>query len=130
MRLVELLKRVEGSEPVATFLGAKRRTNNLMMSSEDEVRKFCKKNVKTFYHYHGGCVVGSVVDKDYKVFGVEGLRVVDGSTLLELPGTNPMATLLMLGRYQGIKILEERKSNHIYDKSNPQELQSYLINYT
>ncbi|KAF9626201.1 hypothetical protein IFM89_031328 [Coptis chinensis] len=55
-----------------------------------------------------GTNVGSVVDKDYKVFGVEGLRVVDASALSDLLSTSPMGTLLMLGRYQGIKMLRER----------------------
>jgi choline dehydrogenase-like flavoprotein len=49
------------------------------------------------------------VDEEYKVNGVKRLRVVDGSTFEESPGTNPMATVLMLGRYQGIKILKERE---------------------
>jgi choline dehydrogenase len=38
------------------------------------------------------------VDRDYKVVGVDALRVIDGSTFLRLPGTNPQATVMMLGR--------------------------------
>lgn len=106
VKMSKLLERIAGSHSIATFL-EKENKNNLM-SSEEELRKSCKKNVRTFYHYHGGCTVGSVVDKDYRVYGVQGLRVVDGSTFLESPGTNPMATLLMLGRYQGIRILTEK----------------------
>ncbi|PON58331.1 Long-chain-alcohol oxidase [Parasponia andersonii] len=110
IRLAKLLQRVERSQSIAMFLGRQKHKNNvLVMTSEDEWRKFCKENVRTFYHYHGGCLVGSVVDRDYKVHGVKGLRVVDGSTFSQSPGTNPMATLLMLGRYQGKKILEEGK---------------------
>ncbi|KAL4361448.1 hypothetical protein GQ457_04G011090 [Hibiscus cannabinus] len=104
--MVQLLERVARSHPVAFYLGVKRQSN--LMTSTDEQRKFCKENVKTYYHYHGGCTVGSVVDSEYKVYGVTGLRVVDGSTFRESPGTNPMATLMMLGRYQGLKILRER----------------------
>jgi fatty acid omega-hydroxy dehydrogenase len=62
------------------------------------VEQFCRDTVITIWHYHGGCQVGKVVDQDYRVFGVEGLRVVDGSTLLRSPGTNPQATILMMGR--------------------------------
>ncbi|KAG6654277.1 hypothetical protein I3843_05G123400 [Carya illinoinensis] len=107
VKMSKLLERVAGSHSIATFLEEENKDN--LMSSEEELRKSCKKNVRTFYHYHGGCTVGSVVDKDYRVYGVQGLRVVDGSTFLESPGTNPMATLLMLGRYQGIRILKERE---------------------
>ncbi|XVE53224.1 hypothetical protein DITRI_Ditri02bG0187000 [Diplodiscus trichospermus] len=107
VNMVHLLEKVAKSQSVAFFLGIKHQDN--LMTSTDEQRKFCKDNVRTYFHYHGGCTVGSVVDNDYKVYGVKGLRVVDGSTFLESPGTNPMATLLMLGRYQGIKILKERE---------------------
>jgi choline dehydrogenase len=52
----------------------------------------------TIWHYHGGCQVGRVVDNDYKVLGVDALRVIDGSTFNYSPGANPQATLMMLGR--------------------------------
>ncbi|CAN6580746.1 unnamed protein product [Malus baccata var. baccata] len=61
--------------------------------------QFCKDSVMTIWHYHGGCQVGRVVDHDYKVLGVDALRVIDGSTFNYSPGTNPQATVMMLGRY-------------------------------
>ncbi|KAH9773931.1 GMC OxRdtase N domain-containing protein [Citrus sinensis] len=112
VKMVRLLHKVTKSESVSLFLGIKSKPQENLMpraSSDKELRKLCKNNVRTCYHYHGGCAVGSVVGEDYRVYGVEGLRVIDGSTFRESPGTNPMATLLMLGRYQGIKILEQRK---------------------
>ncbi|KAG6499949.1 hypothetical protein ZIOFF_039763 [Zingiber officinale] len=66
--------------------------------------QFCKDLVLTFWHFHGGCEVGKVVDNEYRVIGVAGLRVIDGSTFSFSPGTNPQATLMMLGRYMGILI--------------------------
>lgn len=62
------------------------------------LEQFCKDTVITIWHYHGGCHVGKVVGPDYRVLGIHRLRVVDGSTLTESPGTNPQATLLMMGR--------------------------------
>ncbi|KAM7268967.1 hypothetical protein ACFE04_024464 [Oxalis oulophora] len=109
-KMVELLEHVTRSQSVSMFLGNVPKSS--LVSSPDELRKTCKNNVRTYYHNHGGCLVESVVDKDYKVYGVQGLRVIDGSTFNESPGTNPMATLLMLGRYQGIKILDERNHDH------------------
>ncbi|CAN1187818.1 (R)-mandelonitrile lyase-like [Linum perenne] len=107
VKMVTLANSVVQSRPVKMFMGNEALETNIT-SNPDELRSYCRRNVRTYYHYHGGCVVGSVVDADYRVVGVEGLRVVDGSTFLESPGTNPMATVLMLGRYQGIKILGER----------------------
>ncbi|KAK9049491.1 hypothetical protein SSX86_031543 [Deinandra increscens subsp. villosa] len=73
-----------------------------------DLEQYCKDTVMTIWHYHGGCQVDRVVDHDYKVIGVGALRVVDSSTLLSSPGTNPQATMMMLGRYMGIKMLGER----------------------
>ncbi|KAK9697095.1 hypothetical protein RND81_08G014800 [Saponaria officinalis] len=79
-------------------------SNDLLMG------EFCRRTVSTIWHYHGGCVVGKVVDGDLRVIGINGLRVVDGSILTVSPGTNPQATVLMLGRYMGMKMMSERTS--------------------
>jgi choline dehydrogenase-like flavoprotein len=60
--------------------------------------QYCRETVMTIWHYHGGCHVGAVVDDNYRVFGVQGLRVIDSSTFRYSPGTNPQATVMMLGR--------------------------------
>ncbi|CAN0923643.1 Protein HOTHEAD [Linum grandiflorum] len=111
MEMTKLLNKVASSRAVLSFPGIVAQGN--LTNNPDELRSFCRSNVRTFFHYHGGCGVGSVVDQDYRVVGVDSLRVVDGSTFLESPGTNPMATVLMLGRYQGIKILAERENSWI-----------------
>ncbi|KAL6900873.1 hypothetical protein ACP4OV_005549 [Aristida adscensionis] len=72
------------------------------------LEQFCRDTVTTIWHYHGGCHVGKVVDKHYRVIGISGLRVVDGSTLFRSPGTNPQATVLMMGRYMGVTIIRKR----------------------
>ncbi|KAK2983809.1 hypothetical protein RJ640_008485 [Escallonia rubra] len=74
----------------------------------ESLEQFCKDTVITIWHYHGGCHVGKVVSPDYKVLGVNRLRVIDGSTFTDSPGTNPQATVMMMGRYMGVKILRER----------------------
>ncbi|KAL2903950.1 (R)-mandelonitrile lyase-like [Bienertia sinuspersici] len=106
VKIHELVMQVSMSDSVSIYLGNER--SRFEKLGKEESKEYCKKNVSTFYHYHGGCVVGEVVDKDYRVYGIKGLRVMDGSTLVETPGTNPMATLMMLGRYQGLKIVGER----------------------
>ncbi|CAH9097908.1 unnamed protein product [Cuscuta europaea] len=79
------------------------------VSATVSLEQFCIDTVMTIWHYHGGCQVHKVVDKDYKVIGVKALRVVDGSTFVNSPGTNPQATVMMLGRYMGRRILDERQ---------------------
>ena len=69
------------------------------LTDTPSVETFCRETVATFWHYHGGCLVGKVVDGDLRVKGINALRVVDGSVFTFSPGTNPQATLMMLGRY-------------------------------
>ncbi|KAM7489778.1 hypothetical protein LguiB_027262 [Lonicera macranthoides] len=78
---------------------------------DEAMGEYCRKTLTTIYHYHGGCLAQKVVDSHLKVFGINALRVVDGSTFIVTPGTNPQATVMMFGRYIGVKILEERKPN-------------------
>ncbi|XP_024982882.1 protein HOTHEAD-like [Cynara cardunculus var. scolymus] len=77
------------------------------------MEQFCKDTVRTIWHFHGGCQIGKVVDDDYKVIGVDTLRVIDGSTLLSAP-----ANLLMLGRYMGHTILAQRLATEKYESGS------------
>ncbi|KAL8538192.1 hypothetical protein ACS0TY_000234 [Phlomoides rotata] len=86
---------------------SKNRRRKHRITGVDSWEQFCIDTMITVYHYHGGCQVGRVVDQDYRVMGVESLRVIDGSTFINSPGTNPQATLMMLGRYMGQKILQQ-----------------------
>lgn len=77
------------------FVGAALPVNQ---SSDAQMAEFCHLTVSTIWHYHGGCIVGKVVDTDHRVIGIDALRVVDGSIFSVSPGTNPQATVMMLGR--------------------------------
>ncbi|KAG8381401.1 hypothetical protein BUALT_Bualt06G0118300 [Buddleja alternifolia] len=65
------------------------------MNATYSMKQFSIDTVMTIWHYHGGCQVGRVVDPDYRVIGVDALRVIDGSTFQfhNSPGTNPQATV-------------------------------------
>jgi cholesterol oxidase len=57
--------------------------------------------VPTTAHILGGCCMGAsadqgVIDRDHKVFGYEGLFVVDGSAVSANPGVNPSLTITAL----------------------------------
>lgn len=109
---MEMLKKVVESPSLSRFRSENSSFNSLMelmlsipmnlrkkhANATHSLEQFCIDTVMTIWHYHGGCHVGSVVDRDYKVVGVDSLRVVDGSTFHESPGTNPQATVMMLGR--------------------------------
>ncbi|KAG5403950.1 hypothetical protein IGI04_010069 [Brassica rapa subsp. trilocularis] len=100
-----------GRELLNRMLGLPTNLRPRHVTSVFNLRQFCIDTVMSVWHYHGGCQVGRVVDKDYKVLGIDALRVIDGSTFLKSPGTNPQATVMMLGRYMGQKILRERNAS-------------------
>jgi cholesterol oxidase len=57
--------------------------------------------VPTTAHILGGCCMGAsaedgVIDRDHRVFGYEGLWVIDGSAISANPGVNPSLTITAL----------------------------------
>lgn len=60
-------------------------------------------------HFVGGCAVGSVLDKDLRVRGVSGLRVVDASAIPSMiVSGGPMASVYMLAEYAAEKLIPRR----------------------
>ncbi|XP_021808878.1 (R)-mandelonitrile lyase 1-like isoform X1 [Prunus avium] len=69
---------------------------------------FCRDNAASYWHYHGGSLVTKVLDGSFRVMGIKGLRVADASTFPYEPNSHPLGFYLMLGRYVGLQILQER----------------------
>jgi choline dehydrogenase len=59
--------------------------------SEEALRGFIARNTVTVYHPVGTCAIGSVVDPELSVMGLEGLRVVDASVMPMVPRGNTNA---------------------------------------
>ncbi|KAI3775111.1 hypothetical protein L1987_49679 [Smallanthus sonchifolius] len=123
VRGIRIVKKLVRSKPFLNFTKCNKQTVDKLLNMSvtaninmiprhandaKSLKRFCKDTVISIWHYHGGCHVGRVVNTDYKVIGVHRLRVIDGSTFHESPGTNPQATVMMLGRYMGVKILRDR----------------------
>ena len=51
----------------------------------------------TVYHLTSTCRIGSVVDPELRVYGVDGLRVADASVMPDIVGGNTNATTIMIG---------------------------------
>ncbi|KAL4902786.1 hypothetical protein BDW74DRAFT_169358 [Aspergillus multicolor] len=70
--------------------------------SDEEILQFIKQNVMTLWHPSATCKMGTsqdpgaVVDSKARVFGVNGLRVVDASAFPFLPPGHPQSTVYML----------------------------------
>jgi choline dehydrogenase len=66
-----------------------------------EKESFIRKNVASGLHFVGTCSAGhneqcAVVDREFRVFGVDRLRVVDGSVIPDVTGVNTQASILTL----------------------------------
>lgn len=74
------------------------------VKSDAEILDIIKRSYNTVYHGASTCRMGkrgdkeAVVDPQGRVFGVEGLRVVDASVFPLLPPGHPMATVCMSSR--------------------------------
>src|SRR6202041_511274 len=69
---------------------------------DDDIRKVLRARVDTVYHPVGTCKMGTgdplaVVDPKLRVYGLEGLRVVDASVMPTLIGGNTNAPTIMIG---------------------------------
>jgi choline dehydrogenase len=64
--------------------------------SEADIMDFVERRAHTLYHPVGTCAMGSVVDDELRVIGLEGLRVVDASVMPTIPRGNTNAPTLMV----------------------------------
>lgn len=47
-------------------------------TNNSSLEELCRSTVTTWWHYHGGCLVGKVVDGDFRVTGINGDFQVTG----------------------------------------------------
>ncbi len=72
------------------------------VETDDAIRNVLRERVDTVYHPVGSCKMGvndsmAVVDPRLKVYGLEGLRIVDASVMPTLIGGNTNAPTIMIG---------------------------------
>lgn len=71
------------------------------VSTDDEILAQVKKSLTTVWHASCTCKMGAaddegaVLDSKARVYGVEGLRVVDASSFPTLPPGHPQSTVCM-----------------------------------
>jgi choline dehydrogenase-like flavoprotein len=64
--------------------------------SDADILEFARRNTRTIFHPVGTCAMGTVVDSELRVHGVEQLRVVDASVMPTVPRGNTNAPTIMV----------------------------------
>ena len=64
--------------------------------SEKDIMDWVERASQTVYHPTSTCAMGSVVDPELRVYGVEGLRVVDASVMPKITRANTNAATIMI----------------------------------
>ena len=61
-----------------------------------DILEFVRRAGRTIFHPVGTCAMGTVVDAELRVLGVEGLRVADASVMPTIPRGNTNAPTIMI----------------------------------
>ncbi len=64
--------------------------------SEADILDFLRRTSHTVWHPVGTCAMGTVVDDQLRVHGLEGLRVIDASVIPRIPNANTNAPTIMV----------------------------------
>ena len=64
--------------------------------SDEDLLEFVRRVGQTVYHPTSSCAIGSVVDAELRVYGIEGLRVVDASVMPSITRANTYAPTIMI----------------------------------
>lgn len=101
VRAVELMREIAAKAPLAKLLGAEIAPGAEARGREQIVAGL-RRHVTTGHHPVSTCRIGAdgdpgaVLDGEFRVRGVDGLRVVDASAFPDQISANPSATVIML----------------------------------
>jgi choline dehydrogenase len=94
--------------------------------SDEALVAYVREVCDTVYHPVGTCKMGidsmAVVDPELRVYGVEGLRVVDASIMPTITTGNTNAPTIMIAEKTADLIKAERSSQSVPNKLNVQNL--------
>jgi choline dehydrogenase len=86
--------------------------------TDDAILRYARQTAMTTHHPCGTCRIGTVVDAELRVLGMEGLRVADASVFPRIPRANTNAATIMVGE-KAADLLKLREGVLICDVSKP-----------
>lgn len=97
----EIVREVANKTPLDKYRGPEIQPG-LNIKSREDIDNYIRQTAWTVHHPLGTCKMGlksdkmAVVDEELRVFGVDGLRVVDASVMPDMPGGNINAPVIMM----------------------------------
>ena len=64
--------------------------------SDEDLMAFARREGMTVFHPTSSCAMGSVVDSELRVYGIDGLRVADASVMPQITRANTNAATIMI----------------------------------
>ena len=108
---VQQSRQIMEQASIAAFIKREHIGDGSRVMTRDEYVKFVRSYGRTSYHPVGTCAMGttddSVVSPRLKVYGLEGLRVVDSSIMPRLISANTQAPTIMIAEKAVDMILED-----------------------
>jgi choline dehydrogenase-like flavoprotein len=96
----KILRSIVATAPFAPIMASELAPGSTQVQSDAEIDAFIRQTLDTVYHPVGTCRMGkdenAVVGLDFRVRGVDGLRVVDASVFPDLTGGNINAVVMMV----------------------------------
>jgi choline dehydrogenase-like flavoprotein len=85
--------------------------------SDEEIMEFVRRAGQSVYHPTSTCAIGAVVDPQLRVYGIDGLRVVDASVMPTVTRANTNAATIMIAE-KAADLIGERSLETTYAEEN------------
>jgi choline dehydrogenase len=84
--------------------------------SDEQLLAFVRRAAQTVYHPTSTCAIGSVVDPELRVYGIESLRVADASVMPTITRGNTNAATIMIAEKAADLIRERAPDRHLVEE--------------
>jgi choline dehydrogenase len=112
---IQIARRIAACEPLKSHISEEHAPGkDVALDDEDATLDWARRTSVTIYHPTGTCKMGTdpmaVVDARLRVYGIQGLRVADCSSMPIITSGNTNAPAIMIGEKVSDMILEDARS--------------------
>jgi choline dehydrogenase len=102
---LKVVRRIVNTPPLRDYVAGEFQPGDAVQTDADWLA-YCRETGDTVFHPTSTCSMGSVVDSNLKVLGVEGLRVIDASVMPAVPSGNINAAVIAVAE-KGADLVKE-----------------------